>query len=313
MGTLSDDQVNIVCLTPVKNEEWILNNFLSTNSLWADTIIIADQFSTDKSKEICKSFDKVKLISNPNIEYNEQERQNLLIQTARSLPDPRILIALDADEILSANFSHSTQWEAALKQPPGTIIEFPRVNLWGDTQNYFHIGYHPFGYVDDGHIFQGTTIHSVRMPLPQGAPRFRLEDIVILHFQFCDLPRMSSKHRWYRCYERVKFPDKSSKDINWLYSWMYRNERTLENSKPEWFEMYNEMGIKLDDYTDIEIYWWDWEILRMFETYGQKLFDDLDIWDVDWEQIRQTGLQLEKTGLPQKQIDQAVVVAYTTY
>lgn len=306
----SIEQPNIFCLTPVKNEEWILKAFLSTTSIWADTIIVADQFSTDRSRDICRFFDKVTLISNPDTRFNEPERQKLLIETARSFPEPRVLIALDADEMLSANVLGSPQWKTALKQPPGTIIEFPRVNLWEDTKHFFHIGYHPFGYVDDGHTYQGTTIHSARMPLPTSAPRFRIEDVVILHFQFCNMPRMKSKHRWYRCYERITFPKKSSESINWLYSWMYRNERTLKPSNPSWFGLYSDIGIDLSKFSDTEYYWWDWEILRMFGVYGQKVFEDLDIWDVDWERMRQYGLQIQKRAMPEQAIRQSTLARY---
>jgi glycosyltransferase involved in cell wall biosynthesis len=44
----------IICLTPVKNEAWLLDRFLQATSLWADFIIIADQMSTDGSQEIAK-------------------------------------------------------------------------------------------------------------------------------------------------------------------------------------------------------------------------------------------------------------------
>ena len=47
----------LVVLTPVFNEAWILPAFLKATSLWADYIIIADQMSTDGSREIYKEFE----------------------------------------------------------------------------------------------------------------------------------------------------------------------------------------------------------------------------------------------------------------
>ena len=41
-----------VVMTPVRNEAWVLRAFLEATSLWADYIIIADQMSTDGSREI---------------------------------------------------------------------------------------------------------------------------------------------------------------------------------------------------------------------------------------------------------------------
>ena len=74
----------IICLTPVKNEAWILERFLECASLWADQIIIADQGSDDGSREIARSFNKVQLIENSAKVFNEPERQKLLIEAARS-------------------------------------------------------------------------------------------------------------------------------------------------------------------------------------------------------------------------------------
>ncbi len=294
----SSGNPTIICLTPVKNEEWILKNVLSANSTWADRIIVADQCSTDQSRRISKSFDKVTVIENSSQEFNEPERQRLLIDAARLLPAPRVLVAIDADEILSSNLTDSLQWKEALEQRPGTVIEFPRVELWETTEKYFHIGYHPYGYIDDGWAFEGNKIHSDRVPVPDKAPRFRLEDVVILHFQFCNIPRMKSKHRWYRCYERIQYPRKSTASINKRYSWMYSSNKVFKPTKQEWFEMYHEMEIDFNQYFDCENYWWDWEVLRMFKIYGTRVFRKLDIWDVDWEQILKRGLDMKIGGLP---------------
>ena len=43
------DLPKIIVVTPIKNEDWILDRFLSVTSQFADLIIIADQNSTDKS------------------------------------------------------------------------------------------------------------------------------------------------------------------------------------------------------------------------------------------------------------------------
>src|SRR5258706_14339916 len=95
----------VICLTPVKSEAWVLDMFLRCRSLWADHIIISDQQSEDESREIARRYPKVTLLENPTSEYSEVKRQQQLIAAARAIPCPgkRILIALDADEILTAN------------------------------------------------------------------------------------------------------------------------------------------------------------------------------------------------------------------
>ena len=114
----------IVCLTPVKNEAWILERFLKCASLWADHIIIADQASDDGSRDIARSFKKVQLIENSANVFNEPERQKLLIEAARAIPGQKLLIALDADEFLTANFLGSRDWELVMRAVSGTVINF---------------------------------------------------------------------------------------------------------------------------------------------------------------------------------------------
>ena len=58
----------LVVLTPVRNEAWILPAFLKATSLWADYIIIADQMSTDGSRDIYPQFEKVIVVDNTNNE-----------------------------------------------------------------------------------------------------------------------------------------------------------------------------------------------------------------------------------------------------
>ena len=95
----------IICLTPVKNEAWILERFLRCASLWADHIIVADQASEDGSREIAQRFEKVTLIRNESSDYSEAARQRLLIaQPHREIAGPRLLVALDADDCLTANY-----------------------------------------------------------------------------------------------------------------------------------------------------------------------------------------------------------------
>src|SRR5476651_2453045 len=163
------DSNKIIVLTPVKNEAWILEQFLKSASLFADCIIVADQKSTDESRDICAKFPKVQLIENKTDKYDEASRQVLLIETARRLfpNDKRIFFCLDADELFSADsLTYTETWERikALEQGTSIYIEKPDV-LYGIKRsvrwkdNYFAVGY-----IDDGLTHTATTIHSKRIP-----------------------------------------------------------------------------------------------------------------------------------------------------
>src|SRR5207247_9635192 len=65
------DPVRVVVVTPVRNEAWILERFLSVTSRFADHIIVADQRSSDGSRAICSRYPNVTVIDNPTDEFNE--------------------------------------------------------------------------------------------------------------------------------------------------------------------------------------------------------------------------------------------------
>ena len=97
--------------------------------MWADHVIVADQGSTDGTLELLQSTRDVETIMNAAKTYDERHRQRLLVDKAREIPGKRILIALDADEILSANCSHSDEWTQIISAKPGTILRFRWVNI----------------------------------------------------------------------------------------------------------------------------------------------------------------------------------------
>jgi hypothetical protein len=275
----------VICLTPVKNESWILEKFLMAASLWADHIIIADQFSDDGSREIAARFPKVTLIRNSSTTYHESERQKLLIEAARKIEGSRLLFTLDSDEFLTANFQESPEWDLIMQASPGTIIRFNRVNLRSDFVKYWSSGwYYPWGFMDDGTEHVGTIIHSARIPLPMSSMKIDLKEIKVLHFQYADWERVASKHRWYQCWETLNRPERSAAEIYRQYHHMYNvRPEDLFDVEKEWFDFYFQRNIDIKEVKKDEAYWLDREVLEYFHRYGTSRFKKLDIWNTDWQ------------------------------
>jgi hypothetical protein len=302
----------VIALTPVRDEAWALPRFLASTALWADHIVIADQRSDDDSRAIAARHPKVTLVDNPGERYSEVERQRVLIDAARRFPAPRLLVALDADEILSANVLTSREWQAALLAPPGTAIELAKVELFGSVDHYIiqsaeHLGMtFPFAYVDDGRPHESSVLHACRVPQPRGErSRLRVKDVVVLHYQLLNTARQASKDRWYRCFERVHTPAKRVVEIERLYNWLARLDpaRQLSPSRPEWTAAYRRAGIDVAGIDDPRaVFWWDWDILRLFARHGVAPFRHLDIWDFDWEALRRDGIARGLPDLPAQPI-----------
>lgn len=275
----------IICLTPVKNEAWIIERFLQCASLWADHIILADQQSTDATRKIAAAFNNVQIIENPSETFNEPERQALLIEQARKIPGKRLLLALDADECLSANFLNSEEWQNVLQLEKGTCVTFDWINLTPGMNKFWGKSKLPRGYMDDGaHFYTSRAIHSPKLPCTNSNPVFCCKEIKLLHYQYADWERMKSKHRWYQAWETLNYPEKNPLGLYRMYHHMYAvpKEKLLPLDK-NWFKGYEDAGIDMYSVRKEDSYYWDEMVINYFNKYGVNRFSKITIWDKKWE------------------------------
>lgn len=296
----------IVVVTPVKNEAWILDRFLAVTSQFADHIIVADQASTDSSLTICENYSKVTLINNHSSSFNEAERQQLLIRTARDIvPGPRILLALDADEVLAANAATSPSWNAMLNAEPGTVLCIEKPDLYGSTKQCIrHEKPWPIGYVDDGAEHNPKTIHSIRIPQPNNAKVLNLTDVKVMHYALTCFARQQSKMRLYSVLENRlgTTPSLLRRRLTYHSKKDYSIFGNLEPSPTEWFVAWEASGIDMHSTASATHFWQDFEVLRHFKEYGERRFWSDDIWDTDWEAHRLYALSHSIDGMPSKPV-----------
>src|SRR6185369_1704347 len=118
-----------ICLTPTRNENWIIDKFVAAARTWADHIVVADQDSTDGTLAFLGTVPDLEIVANEQAGYDESHRQKLLLNRARKIPGRRILLGLDADEALSANHLTSSDWAKIAAAAPGTVLRFRWVNI----------------------------------------------------------------------------------------------------------------------------------------------------------------------------------------
>lgn len=295
----------IVVVTPVKNEAWILDRFLAVTSQFADYIIIADQNSTDESVAIAKKYPKVTLIKNNSEGYDEAERQILLIQAARDIvPEQKIILALDADEILAANATKTLGWQSMLKTKPGTVLCFEKPDLYLTT--YQCIRYArpwPIGYVDDGAEHKPQKIHSIRVPTPEYAPRLNIYDVKIIHYGMVRLDAQASKRRMYCVIENVfKTTPFPLRRLTYLSNTDWTKQGNLKPCPDEWFQGWEDMGIDMRTTIQTTYYSSDYEVLKFFYKYGTLRFWLDDIWNFDWEKCRSYAKSCKMENIPDQKV-----------
>jgi len=277
----------LICMTPVRNEAWCLDAFLISTSLWADYIIIADHNSTDGSREIALKYPKVILIKNTAINYDENERQKLLIKEARRIEGPKILIALDADEIFTANFMKTSDWQRILSSKPGEVFGLQWANITPDKKHYFLSSFsYPWVFHDDGiteHKNYVRWIHSMRIPYPINADSgyYQVKDFKVFHFAWIDKKRTESKSRFYQCLVSLK---ESNEHFISLFRSYHKKKEKTKLIPPEWIENYQKTNFVLFDQLSPtrSLYWYDMVVKEQFEKHGFSKFKYLDIWDKNW-------------------------------
>lgn len=206
-------------MTPVRNEAWVLRAFLAATSLWADYIIIADQMSTDGSREIYKEFQsaftpssasvsehhcELIVIDNKNPEFNEAERQAMLVAKAREVASGRdtLLWGLDADEIIAANAFETEDWQRILNSKPGAVFWFNWAITSPDLMQYqLSTNQYPWCFHDDGVEPHGNYVrnmHSMRIPYPADEHDMtHVKDFYVHHLAWVNPYRVAAKRRFY--------------------------------------------------------------------------------------------------------------------
>lgn len=286
----------IVVLTPVRNEAWILRRFLEVTSRFADQILVADQHSSDASREICAGYPLVTVIDNDAAGFNEAERQKLLIDAARRLvPGPKVLLALDADEILAANAVGSAGWQRMLTAAPGTIIEAEMCDLFQSADRC--IRYESpvaVGYIDDGAEHSPRKIHSDRIPTPASAPRLWLSDVTVMHYALTRLDAYRSRTRFYSVVENVLGTSNVlQRRRGYAGNYDFVSSQSLAESggrigptPPEWLKGWEDLGVDMRTIPTAAYYWHDFEVLKYFRAHGAERFWLEDIWAFDWNACR---------------------------
>ena len=287
----------IIVLTPVRNEAWVLRAFLEATSLWADYIVIADQMSTDGSREIAQEYPKVVLIDNNRKEMHQAATRKLLFEAARKIQGDKILFALDADEFLSGDFVNTDDWKKIMNSKPDDSFCWRWMNLKRNDITKYSTSQHYYWCVHESEslwegMFPDNFIHEWRLqwsPKADKTHEFLLNDFYSIHLARVHQLRQRNKKRFYQVSTIEKNP-KMSKVA--LYR-NYHGEEDLEymDVPQDAFSFYEKNGLNIWDYVNLkdEGEYFTSEVLGCFQRDGMKKYALLDIWDEDW--MKRNGLE----------------------
>jgi len=274
-----------------------------TCELFADKIILLDQGSIDKSVEMANQFPKAKVFSNTDKHLNENHTIGKLYQLARSeAPGPRIIIRLDADEVMTANVLSSGEWNTVLCATLGTVICFPRVEILSFEECYVH-AIIDRGYIDDGRNFEVNPIHAKSTPIKEKVPTLTCNKIKILHYSGLRKKLGEAKMRYYCMLDNIY----NSRPI-FERRKFYRQGHILEIIRSTaqrvqfddlWIKDYELRGIDMTSIMDDDFAWHDEACIDLILEHGAERFFIDPLWYHEWEGIIES-LPHEKKIVAQK-------------
>lgn len=269
----------VVVLTPIRNESWVLETFLSAVSLWADHIILSDQNSTDSSMKIADQHVNVSVIANTSELYNEAENRKLLLAEARRLfGTNNLLFSLDADEVLSPEILDKNYQQYLKNLVPGTGIRFKLANVSPDRKTYWSTTMAPTAFIDDGRDpnFEGE-IHFPRTCFSDFREIVET-DLSVIHLQYVAPRRTERKHVWYQMWEFIHSPKMGAVEIYRRYhhtsSLKEREKLALPKS---WQAAYKSAGVDIFKFEQLDKFWWDEQIVNWESKAGLAHFRKLDV------------------------------------
>ncbi len=296
---MSAARPSLVVLTPVRNEAWILERFLGVTSKFADLILVLDQNSTDGSREICRRNEKVVVIEAESSDYDEGKRQIRLIEEARSrVTSARILLALDADEMLAGDAMSHAGWNTLFEAPPGTVLCFEKVDLVRSTTRCIRRpADFAMGFVDDGSAHRPLCIHSTRVPTPDHAVHLEISDVKFLHYGLTRPATQRAKQRFYTIVEKANGLQpiwrRWSNYARATCAFEKLYDPFTEPSDSVWFERWEAEGIDMHSIQRTDIDEQDLWSLDLLLKHGAGKFYWDDVWDADWTAVQRELIRRE--------------------
>ena len=288
---MSPDKPTIIAITPVRNEAWVLDAYLACTSTWADYIIIADQHSTDGSREIAAKYDKVICVDNPNEEMNQAEARRILFREVDKIVGDKIVFAIDADEFLSEGFAQTRSWGDIIHSRPNQIFCFKWVNVYGDFSHvlpfreskYMEWVCHldsTLSLEEEYNKRERHAIHECRIPCfsAEECSYQMIDEIQFIHLARLNLIRTKNKEDFYQ----VSTIDKRKEYISSvsLYRSYHHHYRIEELSHPMRLlskDMNTDYSILVHQ-GDIGDYYIK-EIASIIKRRTIKPFKSIDIWN----------------------------------
>jgi hypothetical protein len=288
--------MNLVCLMPCRNEDWIIGLSARAVLMWVDHLVVLNHASTDESGRILRIVadehpGRLTVLREDSPVWEEMRHRQRMLEEARRLGATHVAM-IDADEVLSGNLlPFVREWYAQI--PAGGVFQLPWISLRDDIHTRMTDGIWGPGQrascgmrnelqwhwtAQDGYDFHhrhpmGATPHYCCPPAIQ-------RGIGLMHLQFVSRRRLLAKQALYKMIEVIRWPgrDKVS-EINKRYDYAGIDSRraAVAQMPPEAWNPYVHLMAHL--HIDAEP-WQERECKRLWAECGSWKFKGLDLYGV---------------------------------
>ena len=279
--------MNLIALTPVRNEAWILGASLRQTLKWCDEVIVLAHCCTDSTVDIVidvaeEHAGRVHLIVEDNPNWAEMDHRQRLLEEARKRRASHIAI-VDADEILTENAIPGVRDRIGWLRP-GDCANVGMPCIWRSLEQYrtdpgiwANRSDLSLAFADHPNLrWQRDNGYDHHHRYPHGSVRTDIGHTIhggVMHLQWASWRRLVAKQTWYQMMEVVKYPEKSPRDIASDYSRAMDEKNLRLSSVPaEWWDE------TLKRYIDLAAAsWHERECERLLSVYGAARFAGLNL------------------------------------
>ena len=297
--------MRIIGLMPVRNEEHEIGLTLRAAVMWCDYVIVLLHACTDGTRDIVEQVHRetgrVLMLFDSTEEWREMPMRQRMLECARENRATHIAL-IDADEILTGNmlsFDGSVNineigiCNLVQSTPHGSILQLPGYNMRNGIHQYHANGiwgnlWFSVAFPDVPSLgWSGDRFHA-REPGPLRLTPFRpiaQGQGGVMHLWGADERRLVAKHRLYRVIERIRWPNKSVKEIERMYSWATNGtgpgdtpaEWKYLDTPESWWHPYEHLMGHL--HIDAEP-WQEAALLKLVAEHGREKFAGLNLFGV---------------------------------
>lgn len=232
--------MKIICLMPVRNEDWILGLSVRAALMWCDEVIINLHACTDGSLSIIDDLDmqdltRVWILRSRDAEWTEMKHRQELLNLARSHGGTHMVL-VDADEVLTGNLLGKIR-PMVERTAPGSILMLPWLCLRGSIDQVITSGLWAHqnastAFPDSPEYHWATRDgYDLHHRHPMGAELgwycpISHREAGLMHLQFSSSRRLLAKQFLYQLIEMKRWPGRRSVDaVRQMYT------RTVEESE----------------------------------------------------------------------------------